>query len=49
MCSFIKGGIVFADHITTVSPTYAQEIQTAYYGDASTACFAPAPIRSPAF
>ena len=33
MCSFIKGGIVFADHITTVSPTYAQEIQTAYYGE----------------
>ena len=31
MCSFIKGGIVFADHITTVSPTYAQEIQTAAY------------------
>lgn len=33
MCSFIKGGIVFADHLTTVSPTYAQEIQTAYYGE----------------
>ena len=33
MCSFIKGGIVFADHVTTVSPTYAQEIQTAYYGE----------------
>ena len=26
MCSFIKGGIVFADHITTVSPTYAQMV-----------------------
>ena len=25
-CSFIKGGLVFADRITTVSPTYAQEI-----------------------
>ena len=25
-CSFIKGGLVFADVITTVSPTYAQEI-----------------------
>jgi starch synthase len=24
--SFIKAGLVFADHITTVSPTYAQEI-----------------------
>jgi starch synthase len=25
-CSFIKGGLVFADYITTVSPTYAREI-----------------------
>ena len=25
-CSFIKGGLVFADYITTVSPTYAGEI-----------------------
>lgn len=31
--SFIKGGIVFADRVTTVSPTYAQEILTPYYGD----------------
>ncbi|WP_411726688.1 glycogen synthase GlgA [Methyloglobulus sp.] len=28
MLSFIKGGLVYADHITTVSPTYALEIQT---------------------
>ena len=30
--SYIKGGIVFADALTTVSPTYAQEIQTPEYG-----------------
>lgn len=30
--SFIKGGLVFADHLTTVSPTYAREIQTPEYG-----------------
>jgi starch synthase len=28
-CSFIKAGLVFADHITTVSPTYAREICSA--------------------
>jgi len=33
MCSFIKGGLVFSDKITTVSPTYSQEIQTSYYGE----------------
>ncbi|WP_417514482.1 glycogen synthase GlgA [Marinobacter sp.] len=30
--SFIKGGLVFADRITTVSPGYAREIQTPEYG-----------------
>jgi starch synthase len=30
--SFIKGGIGFADGLTTVSPTYAREIQTPDYG-----------------
>lgn len=28
----LKAGIVFADHITTVSPTYAREIQTQQFG-----------------
>ncbi len=32
MLSFIKGGLVYADHISTVSPTYALEIQTPAYG-----------------
>lgn len=30
--SFMKGGLLFADHITTVSPRYAQEIQTPDFG-----------------
>ncbi|MBW4080465.1 glycogen synthase GlgA [Paenibacillus sp. S150] len=30
--NFMKGGIVYSDHITTVSPTYSEEIRTAYYG-----------------
>lgn len=32
MLSFIKGGIAYADRITTVSPTYALEIQTPAFG-----------------
>ncbi len=31
--SFMKGGIVFADMVSTVSPTYALEIQSPYYGE----------------
>jgi len=30
--SFIKGGLVFADQITAVSPTYAREIQAPEFG-----------------
>ena len=31
--NLLKGGIVFADAITTVSATYAEEIKTAFYGE----------------
>ncbi|MBE7056062.1 MAG: glycogen synthase GlgA [Ruminococcaceae bacterium] len=31
--SFMKGGIVFADRVTTVSDTYAKEIQTPEFGE----------------
>ncbi len=31
--NMLKGGLVYADYITTVSDTYAQEIQTSYYGE----------------
>ncbi|MBP2243020.1 starch synthase [Cytobacillus eiseniae] len=31
--NLMKGGIVAADHLTTVSPTYKQEIQTYTYGE----------------
>ncbi|NMT63620.1 glycogen synthase GlgA [Marinobacter orientalis] len=31
--SFIKGGLVFSDRITTVSPGYAREIQTPEFGN----------------
>ncbi len=30
--SFLKGGLVFSDYLTTVSPSYAQEIQQPGYG-----------------
>ncbi len=31
--NYLKGGIVYADRITTVSQTYAKEIQTPFYGE----------------
>ncbi|MBQ0000215.1 MAG: glycogen/starch synthase, partial [Clostridiales bacterium] len=31
--NMLKGGLSFADSITTVSNTYAEEIQTAFYGE----------------
>jgi starch synthase len=31
--NFLKGGIVFSQLINTVSPTYAREIQTPYFGE----------------
>ena len=31
--NFLKGGIVYADAITTVSNTYAEEIKTPFYGE----------------
>ncbi len=29
----MKGGLLYSDVITTVSPTYAEEIQTPYFGE----------------
>lgn len=31
--NYLKGGLVYADAITTVSPTYAEEIKTPFYGE----------------
>ncbi len=31
--NFLKAGIVYSDMLSTVSPSYAEEIQTAYYGE----------------
>lgn len=31
--NLLKGGIVFADAVTTVSDTYAEEIKTPFYGE----------------
>jgi len=32
LMSFMKGGLIYADHLTTVSPTYAKEICNYEYG-----------------
>ena len=31
--NYLKGGIVYADRITTVSHTYAEEIKTPFFGE----------------
>ena len=31
--NLLKGGLVYADEITTVSPTYAEEIKTPFFGE----------------
>ena len=31
--NFLKAGLVYSDELTTVSPSYAEEIQTAFYGE----------------
>ena len=31
--NFMKGGLLYSDALTTVSPTYAQEIKTPYFGE----------------
>ena len=33
LLNYMKSGIMYADHITTVSESYADEIQTSYFGE----------------
>ena len=43
--AFLKAGLQFADRITTVSPTYAKEIQTEAAAWVLAACFARDPLQ----
>jgi len=43
MFSFMKAGLVYADIITTVSETYAKEIQTEKYGERLEVCWENGP------
>ena len=36
--NFLKGGVVYADMLTTVSRKYAEEIQTAEFGEKLEGC-----------
>jgi len=46
--SFLKAGLFYADHITTVSPNYAREIQQEELGFDCRGCFRCAVTGSPA-
>lgn len=37
--NYLKGGLCYADAITTVSPTYAEEIKSSYFGEGLDAIF----------
>ena len=47
--NYMLGALRYADAITTVSPTYASEIQRPSLARAWTACCASAPMRCRAF
>lgn len=32
-CNFMRGGLNYADYITTVSPTYAEEVKNSFFGE----------------
>lgn len=45
----MKGGLVFADRLCTVSPTYAEEIKTPFFGENLDGLLRARKIRSAAF